>query len=155
MMADYQPRRRRGQQSDDLATRLLTALGRALWSLVTLPFRSKRTSRLDLATYRNHWSRIQSLASSSQGDTGGRQAIIEADKLLDQAFRELGLAGETFADRLRTAEPRFSRDGYNQVWEAHKLRNQIAHEVDTHVSHSDVQTALDGFRTGLGQLGAL
>src|SRR5579862_7512884 len=53
-------------------------------------------------------------------------ALLEADKLLDEALREAGIRGSHLGDRLKNV-----KDGQipnvDAVWQAHKLRNQIAH----------------------------
>jgi transposase len=41
------------------------------------------------------------------------------------------------------------------VWQAHKLRNRIAHESDVTVSYDDARRALAGFKLGLKDLGAI
>lgn len=142
----------RRKRQPDLIESFFLALGRALWFLISLPFRkyqNKRPKRLNQAVYQGHWQNIESLLN-----TNCQQAIIEADKLLDQAMRELGVSGETFADRLKSAEWRFDQNSYNALWSAHKLRNQIAHEVGHAVNETEARSALANFRRGLQSLGA-
>ena len=66
------------------------------------------------------------------------------------------MRGETMGERLKIAQKRFSRyDIYQDVWEAHKLRNRVVHEVDNELLHHDAKKAIDYFRRGLRDLGIL
>ncbi len=53
-------------------------------------------------------------------------AIIEADVMLEKMLEEYGFAGKTIADRLRSASGR-SFGSIEDAWQAHRIRNQIAH----------------------------
>jgi hypothetical protein len=81
-------------------------------------------------------------------------AIIEADKSLDNALRNAGVMGATLGDRLKKVRPA-QLPNVEEVWQAHKLRNQIAHE-DTMVLKRDVaERALTVYKQALQTLGAL
>lgn len=75
----------------------------------------------------NHrWIHIQSLIASTNA-SDWRTAIIEADIMLDDMLKEQGYVGEGIGERLKLVESSdFST--LNDAWEAHKVRNQIAHE---------------------------
>lgn len=53
-------------------------------------------------------------------------AIIEADIIMDEEFKRLGYAGTSIGERLRSISPSAMRT-LDDAWEAHKIRNQIAH----------------------------
>jgi len=53
-------------------------------------------------------------------------AIIEADVMLEIMLKEAGFGGATIADRLRSASSR-SFATIDDAWQAHRIRNQIAH----------------------------
>ena len=55
-----------------------------------------------------------------------RLAIIEADIMLDGMLQDQGYAGASIGDMLKTADERNFRT-LNDAWEAHKVRNRIAH----------------------------
>ena len=74
------------------------------------------------------WSRILEEAASDNERTW-RLAILEADIMLNELLDVLGYKGETIADKLRGVD----RANFNTVdlaWEAHRFRNQIAHEAN-------------------------
>lgn len=72
------------------------------------------------------WARIEALLDSDN-ESDWKLAIIEADILLGEMLEKMGLPGETIADRLKAVEKSdFTTIEY--AWEAHKIRNSIAHE---------------------------
>ena len=79
--------------------------------------------------------------------------IFEADKLLDQALRERGLAGKTMGDRMKQYQGKWTNG--NGVWAAHKLRNRLAHETDVKVDYERARQALVAFKQGLKDVGAI
>lgn len=67
--------------------------------------------------------------------------VIDCDKLTDRALKDLRLRGNTMADRLKNAKA--LNIDLNQVWQVHKLRNKVAHEVNFEVSKQDAKKALN------------
>ena len=53
-------------------------------------------------------------------------AIIEADIMLDEMLSDIGYAGNTIGEKLKSASPQ-SFQTLDDAWEAHKVRNRIAH----------------------------
>lgn len=80
-------------------------------------------------------------------------AIIDADKLLDEALRRRNFKGKTMGERLVSAQRTMSNN--DAIWFAHKLRNRLVHEPDARLKERDAKTALAGVRQGLKDLGAL
>lgn len=109
---------------------------------------AKSNVRLNTKTVQNRWSVIQGLMS--QGGNGLRQAVMEADKLLDYVLQGKGYGGDTMADRMRSANRQFSRR--NDVWNAHKLRNALAHEVEFDLVPSQVKQAIAAFERAIKDL---
>lgn len=54
-------------------------------------------------------------------------AILEADIILDELLDVMGYRGETLSDKLKRVE-RSDFETLEFAWEAHKVRNSIAHE---------------------------
>lgn len=90
----------------------------------------------------NHWHSVLAI-----GDPHRR--LMEADKVVDHAMKLLGYQG-SFADKLRKAGPCFS--DVQSLWDAHKLRNRLAHEVNVSLSEKDVQRAVNTFEKALRNL---
>ncbi len=74
----------------------------------------------------DRWRQIVEHADS-QNPNDWKQAIIDADILLDNLVTKLGYRGESLGEKLkRTTKGDFkTRD---QAWEAHLVRNRIAHD---------------------------
>ena len=72
------------------------------------------------------WEKVKTHLSS-ENPNDWRQAIIEADVLLDEMVQVMGYTGENLGERLKKIE-RSDFDTLDQAWEAHKIRNAIAHE---------------------------
>ena len=79
-------------------------------------------------------------------------AIIDADKLLDEALKHAHFKGKTTGERLVSAQ-RILTDN-DGVWYAHKLRNRLVHEPNQQLKKREAQNALEGFKQGLRDLGA-
>ena len=83
----------------------------------------------DKETERNlnpRWKYILTLIESPN-ESDWRVAILEADSLLEESFKERGLSGDTMAELLEEAKS----GGYPSIqsaWDAHIIRNKIAHE---------------------------
>ncbi len=90
----------------------------------------------------NHWHRALAI-------TDAHRRVLEGDKVLDHALRLSGFQG-SMADKLRKAGPRFSN--VQALWDAHKLRNTIAHEVNASLSERDASRAMAAFEKGLRDL---
>jgi hypothetical protein len=54
-------------------------------------------------------------------------AILEADIILSEMLEKLSLPGESVGEKLKAVEPS-DFDTLDQAWEAHKIRNAIAHQ---------------------------
>lgn len=147
---DYRSHRRRGQ--GDGQSNLVVQLGAALSALWKLVFgRSK--SRLNQTQLLADFVQIEALLTS--GDSiHAAQAVVRADSFLDGIMQQVGGQGTSFADRLRSLESRFERTFYQGIWDAHKLRNDLAHNHGGSVDTYRARTALQTFRRAASALGA-
>lgn len=74
----------------------------------------------------SRWQHIESLASGTSMSEW-REAIIEADIMLDDVLTQQGYVGEGVGEKLKSADSKHFNT-LQDAWEAHKVRNQIAHE---------------------------
>lgn len=65
--------------------------------------------------------------------------VWSMDTVLDLALGELGFAG-SLGDKLKKAGPRLPN--LQAVWEAHKLRNRLAHEHDASIKPAELDRAV-------------
>lgn len=75
----------------------------------------------------NHeWERIKERIDSDNPDEW-RLAILDADVLLERIVDRMQYQGDTLSEKLRQIE-RSDFNTIDEAWEAHKVRNRIAHE---------------------------
>lgn len=65
--------------------------------------------------------------SSSNNPNDWKLAIIEADIILDDILKQRGYAGHSLGERLKSIAPS-QLESLQDAWEAHKVRNNIAHQ---------------------------
>lgn len=95
--------------------------------------------------FKKHWEEI--LIEKVKNP---KNAILEADKLLDEAFKIKGYSG-SLGEKLKCAEKCFSK--IDEIWNAHKLRNRIAHELSIEITPYQTDRALRDFKRALEELG--
>ncbi len=100
------------------------------------------------------WTHVEELMAGLQ-ESDWRQAIIEADIMLDDALLARGYQGDGLGERLKqvTVSLLPSLDG---AWEAHRVRNRIAHEgsqfkLEERVAHRTIAQ----YRTAFTELGVI
>ncbi len=75
----------------------------------------------------------------SQSSSDWKLAIIEADSMLEDLTVDLGFKGDSLGDRLKMANQDTLR-GLSLAWEAHTVRNRIAHEgLSFELSHHEAK----------------
>ncbi|MES2314767.1 MAG: hypothetical protein V4524_02405 [Patescibacteria group bacterium] len=72
------------------------------------------------------WERVQTHVSS-ENPNDWRQAIMEADVMLDDVLTTLGYQGEGIGEKLKRVE-KGDMHTLQDAWDAHLVRNKIAHE---------------------------
>jgi hypothetical protein len=147
-MAKYKNKNHKNDQPDILQT-IFVGIFKIIWWLLTLPFKGLRKQGARggfSAADRNHIAmkrqEIERL-SQSQSSIELKHAVMEADKLVDYAFIAKGYNGETFADRLRNARSYLTADGYDQLWQAHLVRNKLAHESYYEITNIQLKQTID------------
>jgi hypothetical protein len=97
------------------------------------------------------WATVNILLSQ-KSPTQLKQALITADKAMDNALRDI-VPGETMGDRLKAAQNRFDQVTYNKIWEAHKLRNSVVHESGFEPPYFMLTDGVQKLKKGLEALG--
>ncbi len=80
-------------------------------------------------------------------------AVIEADTILDSVLKNY-FPGDTMGERLMNIDKTklLSIDG---VWEAHKIRNRLAHDTNYFLRHAEALRAIRFYEAALKELGAI
>lgn len=71
------------------------------------------------------WERVERLVESTNANDW-RQAVIEADIILDEMLNRMGYEGDSIGAKLKQIE-QSDFVTLNKAWEAHKVRNHLAH----------------------------
>ncbi len=124
--------------------------GGLLFAVIALARRGPRG--LDVEKYRSRWMTIEQQLKRDEMSSYP-MCVLNADKLLDQALQEKGVSGSTMAERMKSLQSKWSNA--NNVWTAHKLRNQIAHEPDVRLDYDGARRTLAAFKQALKDLGAI
>ncbi len=113
-------------------------------------FGSHVPSKLNKTYFHAQWTQLLENVKSPDGMV---LAVIDADKLLDEALKKRHYKGKTMGERLVAAQRTLSNN--DSVWFAHKLRNRLVHEPNVKLNKRDAQNALEGFKQALKDLGAI
>ena len=120
---------------------------------VAIILTSKRKYSFNKLEYQTDFLAIEN-SLTRENKQSYNMAVVEGDKLLDKALVEMGMPGKTMGERLKKCgQDKFSRT--NAVWNAHKLRNQIAHEPGFKLEYHQAKHALDIYKQALRDLGAI
>lgn len=93
---------------------------------------------------------------NSESPAEWKIAILEADDILDEILEDQGYVGETVAEKLKTMS-RTKIASYDDVWEAHKVRNEIAHggAIEMDLSKKMARDTIAKFGNAFKELGYL
>ena len=81
-------------------------------------------------------------------------AVIEADNLLDEALRLAGYRGINLGERLKKITAA-ELPQIDEIWQAHKLRNRMAHETNFRLDRATAERALEVYQKVFQDLGIL
>ena len=110
----------------------------------------KFARRLKADHFIKRWKSLQRKLPNRQN---WREAVIEADKLLDDALKKKKIKGKTMGEKLVNAQKIFSDN--DAVWYGHKLRKKIDKNPSYIPKKQEVKKALLGLRLGLKDIGAM
>lgn len=106
--------------------------------------------QLNVDRFQQRWKALQQFCHDK---STWPLAVIDADKLLDEALKKRGFKGKSMGERLVSARQELTDN--DKVWFAHKLRNKLVHEEDVKLNEAIIKDALKGIRQALKDLGAL
>jgi hypothetical protein len=112
--------------------------------------RHHRPAQLDQETFKRRWKELQTQCGDQKT---WPLAIIDADKLVDEALKKCHYRGKTMGERLVSAQHDLSAN--DMIWFGHKLRNKLVHEEYKLTSQKEVKEALLGFLQALKDVGAI
>ena len=86
---------------------------------------------------------VKHIESESPNDW--KQAILEADIMLDDLLTNMGYRGESIGEKLKRVDPAHF-ETLNDAWEAHKIRNDIAHQSQYSLNQIDARRVIQQYR---------
>ena len=82
----------------------------------------------------------------SPNESQWKLALIDADKILENLLRGAGYDGDGIGERLKTAEKKGGLKTLQDAWEAHKIRNKIAHESGFILTKRETTIAIESYK---------
>ncbi len=136
---------------DYLPIFLLVAFAASLSILFYLNLQSAKTKKQWIPKIRKMVSELDH-SFDTQNIQQYKYALIEIDKLLDHVFIKKHIRGETMGERLKNVAKYFERNQYDRIWQAHKARNILAHEVDITISEQKIKEHYAILKSAINQL---
>lgn len=117
--------------------------------IIVYALRRHKPKHLNTSYYGDKWKKLQSQLCDNKM---WPLAVIDADKLLEEALKAKKYRGKSMGEKLVSAQHDLSNN--DLVWFGHKLRNKLVNEADVKLRKNDVRDALLGMRSALKDLGA-
>ena len=112
---------------------------------------AQQTPEQEISIHQDAWSSIKKF-SQSMTSSEWKISVIEADKLVDDVLKSKGYVGDSMGERLMSIDPsRFLT--LQDVWDAHKLRNIIVHDMNQVISKEQAVNAIYAYERFLQELG--
>ena len=143
--------------------KIVKSILKGLWWLISAPFKLIFRKRnpgqmqqhgnisVDRQFTQAKWQEIEQLMALGRPSNFSR-AVLEADKLLDHILKGLRAPGLTMGDRLKASRNRFSHDGYNAAWQAHKIRNEVVHNSEYFLTDFLAREAIENFKKAISEV---
>lgn len=125
---------------------------RAVSRLVKRLLAGERLEGMDRKAIQARWAEVER-AVEAGGEMHLKIAVMEADKLLDHALKAMAMPGTTLGERLKYAAYKYPK--IRNVWNAHRLRNSLAHEASFYLDPGMARRAVKDFKDALRTLNLL
>ena len=99
------------------------------------------------------WQKIEDRLKSGQ-EAELKLAVIEADKFFDDILKKIGYLGKDMGERLRRINSSQIAN-IDDIWSAHKVRNNIVHDVDFRLTEFETERTVRAYKKTLEELEVL
>lgn len=115
-----------------------------------------RLTLMDTEFAKEAWKKIEEQVLLGK-PSNLKSAVLDADKLVDFALKKMYPSLTTMGERLKEAKPKFinNYDIYDGLWFAHKVRNEIVHNISFELPSVEVLSILEKFKKALDHLRVL
>lgn len=96
------------------------------------------------------WEKIKNRMATMR-ESEYKLAIIEADKLFDILLQKMDYQGKDMSARLSQISPA-QLSSIQGIWDSHKVRNLLAHDMSYQISFSDAQKAIQNYERAFHEL---
>ena len=140
---------KRYKYENDIFQTIIIAIGRMLWWIISLPFKGFKLGKIgnEISVQERNYITSKRLeiekSLATENEIELKNALMEADKLVDHTMKIQGYAGQTFADRFRIVQENLSKDMNNGIWQGHRVRNQIVHESESKIVNQELREATE------------
>lgn len=110
----------------------------------------KLPKRMNQSRNQQRWAELQKLCKKQET---WPDALLAADKLLDDILKRKRFKGKSMGERIVSAQR--SINDNDAIWYAHNLAKKVKDNPDLPLKEAEVKKALVNFRQSLRDLGAL
>ncbi|PCI30685.1 hypothetical protein COB52_01225 [Candidatus Kaiserbacteria bacterium] len=104
------------------------------------------------SAHEGRWRGVMT-AVSSENPNDWRQAVMEADIMLDDVITSKGYIGDGVGEKMKQVQ-KGDINSIDDAWEAHKVRNRIAHDgADFDLSQREAKRAIGLYEKVFKELG--
>lgn len=97
-----------------------------------------------------HWDEIK--ARLQKGDEANlKLAVVEADGLVAEILKRMGLPGADMGERLKQIEKQEVKS-VDKIWATHEIRNRIIHEPNFSLTQEEAEAAVANIEEALKEL---
>ena len=97
------------------------------------------------------WEQINAKLSSVNPNDW-KIAVIDADKMMDEALKNFGAFGDSLGERLKSIVPGDVDGRLDEIWEAHKTRNRIVHDPSFELTNEEARKTVKILEEGVALL---
>jgi len=99
-------------------------------------------------------SKLDSLDDSNNSDDllVLKTNLIEIDDLLGFALKKLHIVGDTLEEQLENVKELLEKNLYDEIWQAHNVRNKIVQDKDSSLRKDTVRKAFESIKDGIKRL---
>jgi hypothetical protein len=130
---------------------ILLSRSRAVW-WVQESMDSFRKAKLPERMKRD-WEKINDRLGKAD-EASLKLALIEADNMLEEVLKRMGLEGRDMGERLEQLGVQQLKS-YDRILESHRLRDLVIHQKELVVTQEQVQTAVNAYGEALKELEVL
>ncbi len=132
---------------------LILTIGLLLLISVLFVMARLSSSKIPIKKREDIYSKLEELELQCKSEDGyaRRDAVIKMDNLLSKSLQIRYKNTLNSGDNLKLAKTLFRKDTYQEIWDIHKLRNEIVHN-DKNISYDETQKAYKVYKIAIEKI---